>query len=88
MTKPRSVAEPLQTHDTFVPDRQVRAELAVSHMTLARWDRDPAMVELGWPPPVRLGGGDVGRKHRYRRQLEIFKTNLVRRAIAERGKVA
>jgi hypothetical protein len=55
------------TVDEFVPDRQVRREVGgVSDMTLWRWDRDPQMAELGWPPPVKIRK----RKFRPRKQLE------------------
>jgi hypothetical protein len=84
VTKPKTAAaEAVAKNDTFVPDRQVRAELNISPMTQWRWDRDPAMTELGWPPLIRTG--PQGRKYRSRRQLEQFKANLVKRAIAQRG---
>jgi hypothetical protein len=70
-------------NDTFVPDRVVRAELNISPMTAWRWDRDPAMADLGWPPVIRIGA--QGRKYRSRNQLERFKDNMVQRAIAQRG---
>jgi hypothetical protein len=43
------------------------------------------MAELGWPPVIRIAGGRIGRKYRSRAQLEKFKGNMVRRAIAQRG---
>jgi hypothetical protein len=71
------------TTDTFVPDRVARAELSISHMTAYRWDHDPAMAKLGWPPAIRVGA--QSRKYRSRKQLELFKQNMVTRAIATRG---
>jgi hypothetical protein len=71
-------------HDVFVPDAIVRAELGISQMTQWRWDRDPALAALGWPPPVRAPGGRT--KHRSRRQLEQFKANMLQEAFAARGK--
>jgi hypothetical protein len=71
------------TNDSFVPDRVVRAELSIAPMTLWRWDRNPALAELGWPPPMRVRGGR--RKFRSRKQLEFFKQNMLQRAIAARG---
>jgi hypothetical protein len=68
------------TFDELVPDRQVRREVGVSDMTIWRWDRDPKMAELGWPPPVRIRK----RKFRPRKQLETFKGNLLRRALETR----
>jgi hypothetical protein len=84
VTKPKTAAaEAVAKNDTFVPDRLVRAELNISPMTAWRWDRDQAMAELGWPPPIRTAAN--GRKHRSRRLLEKFKQNMVQRAIADRG---
>jgi hypothetical protein len=71
-------------HDVFVPDAIVRAELNISQMTQWRWDRNPALAALGWPPPVRAPGGRT--KHRSRRQLEQFKANMLQQAFAARGK--
>ena len=85
MTKKKTPADEQAANDRFVPDRLVRAELHFSPMTARRWDRDPAMAELGWPPVIRIAGGKVGRKFRSRLQLENFKANLVQRAIAQRG---
>jgi hypothetical protein len=82
VTKPKTIDVGTVT-DVLVPDRIVRAELCLSPMTAWRWDRDPAMTELGWPPLIRTG--PQGRKYRSRRQLEQFKANLVKRAIAQRG---
>jgi len=42
------------------------------------------MAELGWPPRVSIRN----RNHRFRRQLERFKANLLRRAIATRAQTA
>ena len=70
--------------DTLVPDPQVARELCVTLMTLWRWDRDPAMQAIGWPPPIKAGQAKQSRKSRFRRQLEKFKANLVRRALVER----
>jgi hypothetical protein len=69
--------------DTFVPDKVVGQELNISAMTMWRWNRDPTMIELGWPPPIKLGAGN--RKHRSRLQLEKFKNNLMVKALADRG---
>lgn len=68
--------------DVLVPDPQVRVEFGdISEMATHRWDHDPKMAELGWPPPIRIRG----RKFRSRRALEAFKQTLVRRAITERA---
>jgi hypothetical protein len=65
------------TVDELVPDPQVRREFGgISEMTTGRWDRDPKMAELGWPPPVKIRT----RKFRPRKQLEAFKANLLRQA--------
>ena len=52
-------------------------------MTIYRWDHDPAKRALGWPPKVKIGP----RNYRNRRQLEAFKANLERLALA-RGDAA
>jgi hypothetical protein len=64
----------------LVPDPLVAAEFHVTAMTLWRWDNSPAKIELGWPPKVKIGP----RNYRSRSQLEAFKGNLLRRALAER----
>jgi hypothetical protein len=67
--------------DTLVPDPTVAKEFHTTLMTLWRWDHDPAKVALGWPPKVKIGA----RNYRHRSALEMFKRNLLRRALAERG---
>jgi hypothetical protein len=67
--------------DELVPDPQVSKELSVTLMTIWRWDRDPEMVALGWPPPVYIRK----RKYRGRKQLEKFKSAALRRAIKTRN---
>ena len=49
-------------------------------MTIYRWDHDPAKRALGWPPKVKIGP----RNYRHRNQLEAFKRNLLKRALAKR----
>jgi hypothetical protein len=75
-----------QTPDSLVPGAVYRAELDISHMTEWRWDRDPALAAIGWPPAMKVPGGRT--KHRSRRALEQFKANLLQQALAERGKKA
>ena len=41
-------------HDTLVPDPQVQKEFGVTAMSIWRWDRDPELIKLGWPPPIRI----------------------------------
>jgi hypothetical protein len=67
--------------DELVPDPQVRKELGgISDMTTWRWDRDPKMAALGWPPVERIRS----RKFRSRKLLEQFKANLFRQALEAR----
>jgi hypothetical protein len=66
--------------DEFVPDPKVRKEFSVTPMTMWRWDHDPVKVELGWPPPIKIGD----RNYRSRKLLEQFKANLLRLAIESR----
>lgn len=84
MTKPKPKPVIETATDTLVPDPQVRAELAISPMTLRRWDDDPEMTEIGWPPIIRMV--PQGRKYRSRRLLENFKANLLKRAVEQRGR--
>ena len=71
--------------DVLVPDPKVRKEFGdVSEMTTHRWDRDPRMAALGWPPPTYIGA----RKYRFRKQLERFKQNLLRHTIDQRNRSA
>ena len=67
--------------DELVPDPVVCREFNISAMTLWRWDRDPELAALGFPPPVTIRK----RKFRVRKQLEAFKRTLLRRAIARRA---
>ena len=67
-------------HDTLVPDPQVQKEFGVTAMSIWRWDRDPELIELGWPPPIRIRF----RKFRSRNALENFKRVMARRAIEQR----
>jgi hypothetical protein len=69
------------TEIEYVPDPLVAQEFHVSLMTLWRWDQSPAKRDLGWPPKVQIGT----RNYRHRGQLESFKQNLLRLALAERG---
>jgi hypothetical protein len=72
-------------HDVLVSDAVAAAELGgVTRMTIFRWDHDPTMTQLGFPPRVMLNG----RGYRSRQQLEKFKANLMRKAIAARDEVA
>jgi hypothetical protein len=63
--------------DELVPDPEVCREFNVTAMTLWRWDRD---VKLKFPPPVQIRR----RNFRSRRQLELFKTQLMRKALETR----
>ena len=68
-------------HDTLVPDPQVQKEFGVTAMSIWRWDRDPELIALGWPPPIRIRS----RKFRSRIALENFKRVMAQRAIEQRG---
>lgn len=70
--------------DELVADPTVARELDRSLMTLWRMDHDPAMVALGWPAKIQIHK----RNFRSRRELEAFKANALKRAIAERKKLA
>ena len=64
----------------LIPDPEVFRELRITPMTGWRWDRDPRMAELGWPPPIYRGR----YKFRDSNQYQKFKSNLLRQAIAKR----
>jgi len=66
--------------DHLDPDPIVAQEFGVSLMTLWRWDHDPRMAELGWPPKVQIRK----RNHRQRSGLDRFKANLLKIALALR----
>jgi hypothetical protein len=70
--------------DELVPDPQAAKELNISLMTVWRWDRDPQLAALGWPPPVYIRK----RKYRGRKLLENFKSSALRRAIGGRSSYA
>jgi hypothetical protein len=74
----------LTTYDELVPDTQARIELGhISAMTLWRWDRDPKMLEMGWPPLIKIGK----RNFRSRKEIERFKAAVQQDAINRRAGV-
>jgi hypothetical protein len=66
--------------DPWVPDPDVQEEFSIGPMGLWRWDHDPKMTALGWPPPIYVRK----RKFRSRRKLDAFKAELTRRSIRDR----
>jgi hypothetical protein len=64
--------------DELVPDPQVAREFNITSMTLWRWTNDP---KLGFPAQISIRK----RNFRSRRQLETFKSLMLRRAIAARA---
>jgi hypothetical protein len=64
----------------LIPDPEVFRELSITAMTAWRWDRDPRMAELGWPPAIYRGR----YKFRESKQYQKFKATLLRQAIAKR----
>ena len=67
-------------YDTLVPDPQVQKEFGVTAMSIWRWDRDPELIKLGWPPPIRIRS----RKFRSRIALENFKRVMAHGANSRR----
>jgi hypothetical protein len=65
----------------LIPDPDVFRDLRITAMTAWRWDRDPRMAELGWPPPIYRGRYKFRDSNLYQR----FKSNLVRQSIERRG---
>ena len=80
-SRPPDTPPPFSAADTLVPDPQVFREFNISAMTGWRWDRDPQLISLGWPPAVRIRT----RKFRSRLGLDAFKARLIAAALAERG---
>lgn len=78
-----AVTLPVTLPDEYVADAVVGRELGgVSPMSIWRWDRDPEMIALGWPPPVQIRK----RKYRSRQKIEKFKAALEQKALQERGR--
>jgi hypothetical protein len=67
--------------EKLASDPTIAKEFDTTLMGLWRWDHDPAMAALGWPPPVKIRN----RNHRVRRLIEQFKQALIRRAIEGRN---
>ena len=68
--------------DTLLADPAVARELGITLMSIWRWDQDPAMAALGWPPKIQIRH----RNFRSRRALEAFKSALVQQAIEHRAR--
>lgn len=66
--------------DELVPDPKVFQEFNISPMTGWRWDRDPELAGLGWPPPIQIRR----RNFRSRQAIDAFKARLIERALEER----
>jgi len=64
----------------FDPDRIVAEGFGKHTKTLARWDKNPALKELGWPEPVFING----RRHRPRSAIETFKRNIIEARLSGR----
>lgn len=69
--------------DSLVREKVVAEELAVTTMSLRRWDTDSEMIALGWPPPVHINRW----RFRSRSALEAFKSKLAMQALQRRGKL-
>ena len=53
------LAERLETNakaqpDEWVPDRLVVKEFNITDQSLWRWDQDPKLAKLGFPPKIQL----------------------------------
>ena len=85
MAKPKKRLElpNYDDRDVLVADPQFIEEFDISNNTKGRYDKDPRMHELGWPLPIKI----KDRNYRSRRQIEEFKANLLKRAIAERSRL-
>jgi hypothetical protein len=65
---------------TLISDPEVFRELSITAMTGWRWDRDPRMADLGWPPAIYRGRYKFRDSNQYRK----FKARLLRQAITKR----
>ena len=57
--------------DGVAPDSKIAKGLSKHPKTLPRWDKNPRMIELGWPLPVYLNG----RRHRELPKVRAFLAN-------------
>ena len=60
--------------DHLVPDPAFIKEFGVTLMTLWRWDRDPRMIALGLPPPIKI-------RRRNHRNNVAWAENIARRDV-------
>ena len=78
-TEPRPDAQ--DEEDTLVPDRKIRDELQVTSTTTDRWDKEPRMHALGWPPKVKI----LNLNYRSGNKYKKFKRNLFALANKQRS---
>jgi hypothetical protein len=72
----------VSTSRPLISDTDIRRDLGgLSRMSIWRWDHDPDMAALGWPPPESVNG----RNHRDAEKYESFRGRLAREAIARRN---
>jgi len=81
--------ESFESADAWIPDSVLIAELDISPSQKDRFDRDPKMAALGWPPKMKFGSPEgepdpKAHNFRSRRQTEIFKRNVLDLAIKHR----
>src|SRR5262245_27052159 len=70
-TKERAMSHDEIADDGYDPDSKVAKLLSKHPKTLPRWDKNPRLQELGWPPPVYFNG----RRHRHRPAVQKFLRN-------------
>jgi hypothetical protein len=72
----------VSTAPALISDTDIRRDLGdLSRMAIWRWDHDPRMAALGWPPPELVNG----RNYRNAEKYESFRGRLAREAIAKRN---
>ena len=64
----------------LIPDPEIFRDVSITPMTAWRWDRDPRMAALGWPPPIYRGRYKFRDANLYR----DFKNRLLRQAFDRR----
>lgn len=70
--------------DQLVPDGTFTREIGVSRMTVSRRDHDAELAKAGfWPLRVMVNG----RGFRFRKDIERFKAEVLRNAVADRRRM-
>jgi hypothetical protein len=69
---------------TLIPNKEFLADLHLSEMQGWRNDRDPEMIALGWPLPIKRGTDKFAPVFRWSNQIKRFKEQLAQLALENR----